>query len=174
MKEIQRHWFTAYLTEHYSSGKQLGLDIGCGRRPYDDIFRCKYIGIDLPSNKLSETKKPNLFGSGTNLPFDDNVFDFITCYSVVPYVDEVDKLFEEMYRILKPNGVAIIIIMNMRGLALDPNGYYPNRFNSRKLHQKLKQHNFKSIKTQNIKALLFSTYFDLTSVYAYALVIPNK
>lgn len=64
--------------------------------------------------------------------------------------------------------------MNLRGLDLDPDGYYPNRYNSRKLHVKLKQHNFKSIKTRNIKDLFFSTYFDLISVYAYAIVTQKN
>ena len=44
------HWFTRYLTEYYSKNKKIGLDIGCGKRPYDKYFQCNYIGMDLPPN----------------------------------------------------------------------------------------------------------------------------
>ncbi len=167
------HWFTKYLTNYYSSNKKLGLDIGCGMRHYDKFFRCPHIGIDIPTKKLL-TKKPDIFCSGISFPFRSDTFDLITCFSVVPYVKEVDDLFSEMYRIIQNKGIAVIVIMNLRGLALDPKGNYPNRYDSKKLHKKLKEHNFTSIKTRNIKALFFSTYYDLTSVYAYAVVTPKK
>ncbi|MEX1053800.1 MAG: class I SAM-dependent methyltransferase [Nitrosopumilaceae archaeon] len=151
------------------------MDIGCRLRPYDGAIKCEYIGLDLPSEtSFDGVKKPDIFATGATLPFANNTFDLITCYSVVPYVKEVDSLFNEMYRVMKPEGVAIIIIMNLRGLELQPNTHFHNRYNSKKLHEKLKQHHFKSIKFRNLKTLFFSTYFDLTSVYAYAIVTPKK
>ena len=64
--------------------------------------------------------------------------------------------------------------MNLKGLALHPQTNYPTKFNSSQLDQKLNEHNLKSIKFKNLKALIFSKYFDLTSVYSYAIVSPNK
>ena len=171
---MARHWFTNYLTEHYSINKQLALDLGCGRRLHDKFFKCKQIGIDIPSEKFQNAKLPDIFSSGTAIPFRNDTFDLITCYSVVPYVEKIDDFFNEMFRITKSKGIVVIIIMNLRGLALDPNGYYPNRYDSKKLHEKLIQHNFKSVKSKNIKALFYSTYYDLTSVYGYAIVTPKK
>jgi len=151
------------------------LDIGCKFKPYDDDIKCEYIGIDLPSQKFSNSKKkPDVFSSGSNLPFPDNSFDFINCYSVIPYVKNPDDLFSEIYRVLKHNGVAVIIIMNLRGLALQPNTFFENRYNSKALHKKLSEHKLRSIKAKNLKALLFSAYYDKTSVYAYAIVTPKK
>ena len=118
--------------------------------------------------------KPHIFGTGTNLPFPDNSFDLVTCYSVIPYVPEIDKFLNEMFRVLSPKGVAVIIIMNLRGLALHPNEYHPNKFNSKQLDNKLSEHGFESIKYKNLKALFYSKYFDFTSVYAYAIVTPKK
>ena len=79
-----------------------------------------------------------------------------------------------MYRVMKPKGIAVVIIMNLRGLALDPSGHYENRYDSKTLTKKLKQNGFRSIKSKNLKALLFSTYYNLTSVYAYDIVTPSK
>lgn len=172
---MARHWFTSYLTDHYSYNKKLSLDIGCRQKPYDDLYNCDYIGIDLPSSKsYGGEKRPDLYASGEKLPFNDNTFDLITSYSVIPYVKDVDKLFNEMYRVIKPSGTIIIIIMNLKGLALQSNTHFENRFSSKKLHEKLREHQFKSIKFRNFKALLFSTYYDLTSVYCYAIVTPEK
>lgn len=151
------------------------MDIGCKFKPYDNDINCHYLGIDLPSEKFCNSeKKPELYSSGTDLPFRDNSFDFVNSYSVVPYVKNPDKLFSEIFRVLKKDGVAIIIIMNLRGLALQPETHFENRYSSSDLHKKLRKHSFKSIKWRNVKALFFSTYFDLTSVYSYAIVTPKK
>lgn len=153
----------------------MGLDIGCKFRPYDDEYNCEYVGIDFPSEIFNkETKKPHIFGTGETLPFPNNCFDFITTYSVVPYVKNIDKFLSEMYRVIKPSGIAVVIIMNLRGLALQPQTHFENRFNSHQLHKKLKQHGFNSIKFKNPKTFFCSTYYDLRSVYAYAIVRPKK
>jgi len=79
-----------------------------------------------------------------------------------------------MFRIIKPSGIAVVIIMNLRGLNLQPQTHFENRYNSTQLHAKLKQHGFTSIKFKNPKAFFFSTYYDRTSVYAYAIVTSKK
>jgi len=163
------------LTNYYSKNKKFGLDIGCKFKPYDDDIKCEYIGIDLQSERfLHSEKKPDIYTSGTNLPFVNNSFDFINCYSVIPYVKNPDTLFSEIYRVLKSEGTAVMIIMNLRGLDLQPKTHFENRYSSKKLHQKLREHNFISIKPKNLKALLFSSYYDRTSVYSYAIVTPKK
>ncbi len=85
-------------------------------------------------------EKPNCFANGENLPFKDNSFDFITSFSVIPYVDNIDKFLNEMYLVCKNNAIAIISIMNLRALSRDPNGYYPNKFSSRQLEKKLAEY----------------------------------
>lgn len=79
-----------------------------------------------------------------------------------------------MFKVITPNSIAVIIIMNLIGLALQPQTHFENRFNSKLLQKKLKEHGFKSIKFRNLKTLFYSTYFDLTSVHAYAIVTPEK
>ncbi len=172
---MSKHWFTVYLTEHYSKNKKLGLDIGCKTKPYENNYKCACIGLDLPSDIFqNNSSKPDIYGTGDTLPFPDNSFDFITCYSVVPYVKNIDRFFSEMNRVVKPSGTSVIIIMNLRGLNLQPQTKFENRFNSTQLHKKLKQNGFESIKFKNPKAFLLSTYYDFTSVYAYAIVKSKK
>ncbi|HXV66512.1 MAG TPA: sulfotransferase domain-containing protein [Nitrosopumilaceae archaeon] len=165
------HWFTTYLTDYYSRNKKIGLDIGCGKQPYKEIYNCQYIGIDIPSGQMKNIKKkPDCLGSGEDLPFKDDTFDFISSFSVIPYVKNIEKFLNEMHRVTKNNGIAIITIMNLRALTRDSTTYYPNRFSSKQLEKKLAKHGFKSIKSKNLKALIWSMYFNLTSVYSYAIV----
>lgn len=165
---MARHWFTTYLTSHYSQNKKLGLDIGCGKKPYKEIYNCPYLGIDIPSEELKGT--PNFFANGEHLPFKNDTFDFITCYSVIPYVEDIEKFLNEIFRIMKNDGIAVFTIMNLRALSRDPTGYYLNKFTSKQLNKKLIQHRFKSIKFKNLKTFFWSTYFNITSVYSYAIV----
>jgi len=43
-----------------------------------------------------------------NLKFDDNKFDFLVCINVLDHVENVDKCFEEIYRVLKKGGLLIL------------------------------------------------------------------
>ncbi len=168
-----KHWFHSYLLQHYSKNKSFALDVGCAMRPYHDDYLCKYMGIDLPTRPY-ESLKPDIFSDGSKLPFRDNRFDLLVSYAVIPYVKNVDLLLKEMHRVLKPEGVAIIIIMNLRGLALHPETDFRNRYTSTQLNQKLKEHKFKSIIEKNIKAWFWSNYYNWTSVYSYSVVTPLK
>ena len=45
-----------------------------------------------------------------NLPFNDNQYDFILCNHVLEHIPDDTKAMQELYRVLKPNGVAILQI----------------------------------------------------------------
>lgn len=46
----------------------------------------------------------------TNLPFEDNSFDTILCNHVLEHIPDDTKAMQELYRILKPSGMAILQI----------------------------------------------------------------
>lgn len=153
----------------------MGLDVGSGNRNWKEFCKCDCIGIDLPLTlKNPKENLPDVCGSAVSLPFRDNSFDFLSCYSVLSYVEDLDGSLQEIHRVLKSNGFAVIIVVNPRGMALHKEVYWKNRLNSEKLHKKLFLNGFKSIKHRNPKALLYSIYYNLTSVYAYAIVQPIK
>ncbi|MCB0458155.1 MAG: class I SAM-dependent methyltransferase [Flavobacteriaceae bacterium] len=43
-----------------------------------------------------------------NLPFKDNSFDFIICNHVLEHIPDDTKAMQELYRVLAPNGIAIL------------------------------------------------------------------
>ncbi|MEZ4875863.1 MAG: methyltransferase domain-containing protein [Flavobacteriaceae bacterium] len=43
-----------------------------------------------------------------NLPFEDNTFNFIICNHVLEHIPDDTKAMQELYRVLAPNGTAIV------------------------------------------------------------------
>lgn len=50
----------------------------------------------------------------TNLPFDDESADVVTCIQVLVYLADVENALEEMLRVLKPGGRVIIMETDWR------------------------------------------------------------
>jgi ubiquinone/menaquinone biosynthesis C-methylase UbiE len=51
-------------------------------------------------------------GTVADMPFPDNMFDFIVCTAAFKNFMEPDKALSEMYRVLKPGCTALIVDMN--------------------------------------------------------------
>jgi len=45
-----------------------------------------------------------------NIPFEDATFDFVFCFSVLPFVENDQKAIDELYRILKTGSFCIITV----------------------------------------------------------------
>lgn len=61
-------------------------------------------------------------GNASNLPCDDNTFDFIVCSAAFKNFMDPVKALKEMYRVLKPGGTSLIIDMNFNATAQDIEG----------------------------------------------------
>ncbi len=86
-------WFLSKLAEKYPHFSLVGVDI---YKPAIQYGRKVYKNLDL------------VLADGHKLPFKNNSFDLITCTEVLEHVVEPDKVLEEIKRVLKPNGIAII------------------------------------------------------------------
>jgi len=91
------------------------LDAGCGAGYWSiaaSYFNKKVCGIDLAEKYLSYAKtlkkkfnRANIdlkSGKIEKLPYKDNYFDYIICYSVWMFTDK-EKALKEFYRVLKPS-----------------------------------------------------------------------
>lgn len=71
----------------------------------DFLKNAKKFGIKI-SNKNLPT--PYFYDAGEGLKFEDNYFDAIVSQVAIPYVGNKAKLYEEFWRVLKPNGEAFL------------------------------------------------------------------
>jgi SAM-dependent methyltransferase len=92
------------------------LDVGCGNKPYERIFRphvSEYLGIEREAafNATAANlggSRPDYFYDGDRLPFADHTFDTILSVQVLEHTARPRELMAEMARVLKKNGAMIL------------------------------------------------------------------
>ena len=104
-------------------GKKV-LDIGCGGGMVSAYFceqESSVFGIDISENMIrqADTYVRSLslsakfsVGDASALEFPDSYFDVITCISVIEWLDKDTETIQEIRRVLKPNGIAIVSVPN--------------------------------------------------------------
>ena len=104
---------------HYAQGSL--LDIGCGGKPYRDLFQFvdRYIGLDIPSGG-----KVDVIGDAMRLPFRSQVFDTVLCNEVLEHVPEPSVVMAEAAQVLKPGGYLLLTTPQTWGLHLEPYDFY--------------------------------------------------
>jgi ubiquinone/menaquinone biosynthesis C-methylase UbiE len=104
------------------------LDVGCGQGHWINallpLFNRKITvtGIDKDSNHIDnatknfkDMRKHNVrfrVGDAYSLPFDNDIFDMVTCQTLLIHLAEPKKAIAEMVRVTKPNGLIAIIEPN--------------------------------------------------------------
>ncbi|KAF2329675.1 bifunctional demethylmenaquinone methyltransferase/2-methoxy-6-polyprenyl-1,4-benzoquinol methylase UbiE [Flavobacterium ginsenosidimutans] len=90
----------AILLSQTNAEKIIGLDISAGM-------------LEVGKKKVEEKKLSNVIelvlGDSENMPFEDNYFDAITVGFGVRNFENLEKGFAEILRVLKPNGVFVIL-----------------------------------------------------------------
>jgi len=89
------------------------LDIGCGSKPYESLFKnvTNYIGVDIESSGHDHTdSKVDLYYDGKKLPFDDNYFDCVVSFEVLEHVFNIEELLSEIKRVMKKGGYGIFLV----------------------------------------------------------------
>jgi len=89
------------------------LDVGCGDRPYKDWFKgCNYIPVDYHSG--------DIFVNGENLPIKSESIDLFFSTQVLEHVSDPQRFVDEAYRVLKPDGYAVISTHGTYPIHADP------------------------------------------------------
>ena len=108
----------------------LVLDIGCGNGlifPYIREKGAFYSGLDISENligiareryagEIEAGKAKFVVSEATELPFKDNEFDFVISFAVLHHLPSEElrkKFFEEIFRVLRPQGKVKITVWNL-------------------------------------------------------------
>lgn len=108
------------------------LDVGCGHKPYEHIFRpflSEYIGIERRdtfelTHAVNAESQPDLVYDGGRLPFDDASFDTVLNIQVLEHTPEPAELVKEMARVLKADGRLILSAPFQFRLHEEPHDYF--------------------------------------------------
>jgi SAM-dependent methyltransferase len=108
------------------------LDVGCGDKAYEPIFRpfvSEYLGIEheatfAATSAEKRERKPDLYYDGKRLPFDDRTFDTVLSIQVLEHTPAPAALVAEMARVLKDDGLMIITAPFSFRLHEEPHDYF--------------------------------------------------
>ncbi|OGG13467.1 hypothetical protein A2773_00485 [Candidatus Gottesmanbacteria bacterium RIFCSPHIGHO2_01_FULL_39_10] len=109
----------ALLYQKYLPLKKPILDVGCGDGFFAKVaFGKKYIdvGLDVEDSRVEEAKNLGVYKKiviydGQKIPFPDKYFSTVVSNSVLEHVSDLDIVLKEIYRVLKPGGLFITIVM---------------------------------------------------------------
>ncbi len=118
------------LLDDYGVSGGVCLDMGCGPasvyEPLDERGY-KYVGLDIAHSMLVEGRErcvrdgddePLLLsGDVSQTPFADAHFDVVLAMGLMDYLDDESRYYQEIRRIMKPGGIAIITYSNKRSYA---------------------------------------------------------
>lgn len=141
------------------------LDVGCGRKPYRNLFAAEeYVGleIDTPVNRMS--KRADYYYDGDSFPFPDQRFDGVICNQVLEHVFTPDRFLAEIKRVLKPGGKLLLTIPFVWDEHEQPWDYA--RYSSFGLKSLLEKSGFEIAEQRKINADV-RVLFQLINAYLY-------
>lgn len=98
------------------------LDCGSGYgfilRILRDLTNAEIIGLEYEEARVRETREelgddPRIeivHGDATNLPFEDETFDYVVCSEVLEHIPDDTTAAREIFRVLKPGGTAVVTV----------------------------------------------------------------
>lgn len=120
-KTIREIAINSFINEK-SKVLEIGCTNGFSSLEINKITNCHVVGIDINKysvenanekidyNCLNKNKIKFQYGDAENLScFDDNTFDLIICGNAISFINNKGKAFDEMIRVLKPNGFISIV-----------------------------------------------------------------
>ena len=130
----------------------------------------EYGAIQLAKNKSSI---PLLQGSGEELPFDQDSFDLVTCTDVLEHIRKDQTTVNEIHRVLRPGGYALITVPAFQFLwgHQDEVSHHLRRYRRREIEKILTQAGFKIIESFYFNWILF---FPVLLVRLISRIVPFK
>lgn len=119
------HYLPRLVDFNGFAGKSI-LDVGCGVG--NDLSRfargaAEVYGIDLAERsielarenfRLRELQGTFEVMNGEEMTFSDARFDVVYCHTVLHFTPEPQRMVQEIFRVLKPGGLAIMMTVNRR------------------------------------------------------------
>lgn len=124
--EGEQIWNTHYLDSinKHTGGKGKLLEIGFGNASFLQLAQAngwEVYGTEM-SNSLAvyaqeQLKLPNIqLGSIEEIGYPDNFFDVVSGFNFIEHVPDPRKTLEEIWRILRPGGIAALMCPNISGI----------------------------------------------------------
>jgi len=117
------------------------LDLGCGTRRYESIFRSSvdaYIGLDWP--EIEDRARPDVVADAMCIPLMTRSIDTVLATELMEHLSSPQTFLTEVARVLCDGGTLILSVPFMEPLHEEPRDYY--RFTPYGLRVLLEQNGF--------------------------------
>ena len=144
------------------------LDVGCGTKPYENLFSGEsYTGLEIESDYSRTHSKADFFYDGLIIPFDSESFDGVLCNQVFEHVFNPIDFIKEINRILKIGGSLVISVPFVWDEHEQPYDYA--RYSSFGLKYILQENGFELIEFKKSNNGL-EVVFQLINAYLYKIL----
>jgi len=141
------------------------LDVGCGSKPYRELFTVEtYVGLDIDSENSRNRGIADELYDGNEFPFPDSSFDSVLCNQVLEHVFNPDEFLGEIARVLKPGGKLLLTVPFVWDEHEQPYDYA--RYSSFGLRALLEKQGFKIVCYKKLGADP-TIIFQLANAYLY-------
>lgn len=139
------------------------LDLGCGRGEFlRGFIRCGLNGYGIDQSSMAKSINPEaeiLEADLENdpLPYNDNFFDVVFTKSVLEHFYYPEKLVMEIYRVVKPRGLAITMVPDWESVYKTFYGDYSHKkpFTVHSLKDIFLINGFENVKVEKFRQLPF-------------------
>ncbi|MEJ7590185.1 MAG: class I SAM-dependent methyltransferase [Planctomycetaceae bacterium] len=141
--------FMRQAAAKFPDGKSVFVDVGAGQLPYFESVKDKaerYIAVDYDEVLVDSFEDPCIersVGTAEKLPVDDSTADVVLMNQVLEHVNCPDQSFQEVHRVLKPNGLFIGSVPHISPVHLEP--YDFRRYTDLGVRQLLAKHGFEVV-----------------------------
>jgi SAM-dependent methyltransferase len=149
------------------------LDVGCGGKPYRDLFvnANRYIGLEFDTPESRTARHADAFYEGKRFPFDDESYDGVISNQVLEHVFNPDEFLDEIMRVLKPEGKLLLSVPFVWDEHLQPLDYA--RYSSFGLRSLLERHGFTVLELRKMNADM-RVLFQLLNVYLHKVLLTSN
>ncbi len=104
--------------------KERMLELGCGTGHWTEFFlnnNFEVTGIDISESMLNIAKLKNLnceltIGNSENIPFKNSSFNMVSSITMLEFVENIDIVVQEIFRVLKTGGYLLIGCLNSESI----------------------------------------------------------
>jgi ubiquinone/menaquinone biosynthesis C-methylase UbiE len=127
-------------------GKQVldaGSGVGYGAQICSEAGAERVVGVDVSEHALADARALGrgaaaefVVGDLLELPFPDRSFDVVVCFEAIEHVEDVERVLDELRRVLRDDGVLLISSPN-RGVYPGGNPHHVHELTSDELSEAL-------------------------------------
>ena len=165
-----RHGLHEAISDFSSALSGKLLDVGCGTKPYRDLFDVsEYSGLDIDSKTTRNRGVADYFYDGNKFPVQDAEFDAVLCNQVLEHVFNPNDFLLEINRVIKPGGKLLLTVPFVWDEHEQPFDYA--RYSSFGLRALLENSGFNIIEHRKLCADV-TIIFQLVNTYLYKIIRP--